>query len=919
MSVQLKNKSEKFIGLLIVGILLVGSMVYLGSYRYLFKKTTGVSAAVNTWDFDSSGGYTFDSARIEVTGGVARLVTVDQTDNDNTTLGFGGGINSDTQWDSSNSWLELDATGESNGLGNFTSRVIDSGTSVAWTTFGWTPRWPYFKELPDSAGADSGYATGTLSMTGNVGLWHLNESSWSGVAGEVIDSSGNANHCVRSGEANTITTGTLQNAGNFSTGGSNDFVNCGRASSLDFGTGDFTISAWFRTASNKAYNGIWGKGTWSSGAAHVSFATHGGYPGFSVGDGSTNFQVYPTDVLTTTVNDNLWHHYVVTVGRSTATSTTITPYIDGLPYSTARSQTLNGNGNVNSTTKDAFIGQAEGGNAFDGQIDEVAVFTRTIGADEVSHMYKRGALRLKHQVRSCSESNCSDGTFIGPDGTNSTYYTELTTSTAGLPSKTLVNISNNRYFQYKTYFEDDSSSYTPELSSISVSPAHYPGESPTIVNSNGTPFALVTGFTDSVVSGTVKYQASNNSSSWYYWDGSNWASASGYAQTNTAAEISRGLTKFPQQVGRGGFFFNAFLNSDGNQLTQLDTITLTRDTTETKERTIVISRIKSIKLGDGSGVTKTRDIPITIEGDNILRFKIETDKTKLFDNKQWIRYEDKDMPFMFTLPEGDGTKTLYFKFMSWDGGEINDFSKTIILTSAETVCTVPEMKRECAIPARSCAPGKGEESCLIPEWACSVPASVCSLPKKKDVGKDAGDGAFPVTSTPAQPTTSTRTTTVEPIKIEEAPISGLTKRPSSMEDLTAHFLVEGDVFMVSSTRKKLSTVYLYHDQLKRPFINDKVFFSWFESFEGAGLKRITQEELDAIPSGNAVPYKASSRLVKIKSSPKVYEVMEGGRLCHIVNEFKAVEKYGISWYKIVDDISAGSIFNTYHIDTKCEL
>lgn len=924
MFAHLRNKQEKLVGLLVVGILLVGSMIYLGSYRYLFEKTTDAFAATPvTWAFDSSGDYTFDSSKVEVTGGVARLVTVDQTDSDNTSTGFGGGTHSNTQWDSSNNWLEFDATGQSGLAGNFTSRILDAGASAPWTTLAWTPRQPYFKELPDSAGADSGYATGTLSMTGNVGLWHFNESSWSGVANEVADSSGSANHCTSSGEASIITTGTLKNAGNFSTGGAVDFVNCGRASSLDFGTGNFSISAWINTTSAKAYNGIWGKGGWSNTLSHIAFATHVGYPSFSVGDGNTNYQYYAGGSSPSTINNGQWRHYVVVVERTGASSTSITPYVDGVLYGTARSQTFGGSGNVNSTSNDAFIGKIFGGDAFDGQIDEVAVFNRVLQGDEIFHMYKRGAVRIKQQVRSCAQSDCSDGTFIGPDGTASTYYTEYTTSTAGLPSKTLVNISDNRYFQYKTFFESNSTSYTPELSSVVASPAHYPGDSPTIVSSAGTPFVIVTGFTDSVASGTIKYQASNNSSNWYYWDGSNWAGASGYSQTNTTGEITAGLPKFRQQVGGGSFFFKAFLNSnDYRQLTQLNDVTLNRDTVEIKERTVVPSKITSIKLGDGSGVTKMRDIPIVIEGENILRFKVETDKSKLLDAQRWMRYEGSGKPFTFTLPEGEGAKTLYFRFMSWDGVEINDFTKTIVLDiSAETVCTVPEAKVECAIPTRFCVPEKGKVSCIIPEWVCpKVPESVCNVPDDKEKGPSS------VTSTPPVPFTTTSTLPVSfttstderglPINVE-APSKDEPTVPLDSVEEVAPRLEEGDIFFASST-KRGSPVYLFQNGKKRPFINDKIFLSWYESFDKAFLKLVNQEDADAIPLGSAVPYKQGSRLVKIKNSPKVYEVEENGRLCHIANEFKAIEKYGVRWSKMVDDISIKSFLESYFVDKKCK-
>lgn len=909
MFVRLKNRQERLIVLLAAGIVIVGSIIYLVSYQYLFKTTDDASAAAAVWGFDTAGDYTIaESTKVEVASGEAHLIAVDQTDNDNTATGFSGGTHSNTQWDAANSWVELDATGQTSGSGNFTSRIIDAGGSAAWTTLAWTPRYPYFKELPDSVGADSGYATGTLNMTGNLGLWHMNEASWNGAANEVVDSSGSGSNCVRQGSASVTTTGKFSNAGAFD--GTTDSLSCGNAASLA-NLATFTYAAWIKPLdiTTNGFSGILGK---------YDFYNFGGM--FVDNTGAFNgYREYLTTSALSASNASVvsvgnWYHTVMTYNESGDRK--IHLYLNGAELSyvtqTASVGTMRDDSNLNLT-----ISNATANRTFNGIIDEVAVFNRVLGDDEIMNMYKRGALRLKYQVRSCAQSNCSDGIFIGPDGTTSAYYSETTTSTVGLPSKTLVDIGNNRYFQYKAFYETDNASYTPELSSVAISPTHYPGDSPTVVNKTGMAFAKLTGLTDTVTTGTVTYQVSSNGSTWYYHDGSRWDVASGVSQSNSTTDITKNISTLHQQVGNGSFYFKAFLqSSSSSQYTKLDRVALTYDTTETSEKTITYPKIKSIKIGDGSGVTKTREIPIIIEGDNLLRFKVETDKAKLSDTRQWIRYEGKDAPFVFTLPEGEGIKTLYFRFLSWDGGEINDFAKTVVLnTVAETVCTAPETKWECTIPVRYCVPGKGEESCSIPEWTCTAPASVCNLPKKKDASKDTGGGS-------TQFTTSTQEAVgpikVEPIKVEAPSEGELIQQPSSTKKLVQG-LDEGDLFMVSSTGKQSSAVYLYQYGRKRPFINDKIFLSWFESFDKAVLKSVTQEEADAIPLGNAVPYKAGSRLVKIKNRPEVYEVMENGRLCHIANEFKAVEKYGFKWNKMVSDISFSSLLNTYHIDPKCEL
>jgi hypothetical protein len=60
----------------------------------------------------------------------------------------------------------------------------------------------------------------------------------------------------------------------------------------------------------------------------------------------------------------------------------------------------------------------------------------------------------KFQIRSCDDTICSGETFIGPDGTSSSYY---------LDSPEETNISDNQYFQFIAYFSTYDLAYSPEL------------------------------------------------------------------------------------------------------------------------------------------------------------------------------------------------------------------------------------------------------------------------------------------------------------------------------------------------------------------------------------------------------------------------------------------------------------------------
>jgi len=98
------------------------------------------------------------------------------------------------------------------------------------------------------------------------------------------------------------------------------------------------------------------------------------------------------------------------------------------------------------------IGRSGDGNYFDGIIDEVAIYNRTLSATEILDHYKRGALRLNLTARSCDDSNCD---------------TESWTDITDISPQDL-SVNNNTYFQYKFEFETDNISYSPELYNVTV-------------------------------------------------------------------------------------------------------------------------------------------------------------------------------------------------------------------------------------------------------------------------------------------------------------------------------------------------------------------------------------------------------------------------------------------------------------------
>ncbi|MBI2557703.1 hypothetical protein HYW20_00100 [Candidatus Woesearchaeota archaeon] len=116
--------------------------------------------------------------------------------------------------------------------------------------------------------------------------------------------------------------------------------------------------------------------------------------------------------------------------------------------------------NINSDTDEAFIigNRIAGDRNFNGSIDEVAIWNRTLSASEIQNLYKRGAYRLNLSVRSCDDSVCSGEA-----------YTQVENFTRGnIQNLTYLNLPNNRYFQYNFTYSN-SSAYGVKLNIENVS------------------------------------------------------------------------------------------------------------------------------------------------------------------------------------------------------------------------------------------------------------------------------------------------------------------------------------------------------------------------------------------------------------------------------------------------------------------
>jgi hypothetical protein len=203
------------------------------------------------------------------------------------------------------------------------------------------------------------------------GYWALDETTGT----NAFDSSGNGN-AGKVTNAVWNANGQLQGCLNFN--GTNSAVQILRAIS-----NDFTISLWVRTTQ------LGGSGQWYRGAGLVDgdFPFNANDFGTALSAGKFAFGIGNPDTTIssiTPINDGAWHHCVATRVQSTGA---ISIYVDGNLETT-------GVGNTNPLTASGallFGALASGGGYFNGSLDDVKIFPRALGGNEVAALYDNSA------------------------------------------------------------------------------------------------------------------------------------------------------------------------------------------------------------------------------------------------------------------------------------------------------------------------------------------------------------------------------------------------------------------------------------------------------------------------------------------------------------------------------------------------
>jgi hypothetical protein len=164
--------------------------------------------------------------------------------------------------------------------------------------------------------------------------------------------------------------------------GVDDYVQVPDSSTLNLGTGDFTIIAWIKASFNQSVT-----------YPQILSKRSGTTDGFLFGlwsDGKLYMQIAGTNYATATgpdLRDNTWHYVAVVRNGSI-----VTYYIDGTNKGSFTSTS-----NMNSTHS-LWIGLDEpaiSNTAFNGTIDEVRIYNRALTTQEIQTLYYASPLVVK--------------------------------------------------------------------------------------------------------------------------------------------------------------------------------------------------------------------------------------------------------------------------------------------------------------------------------------------------------------------------------------------------------------------------------------------------------------------------------------------------------------------------------------------
>ncbi len=336
---------------------------------------------------------------------------------------------------------------------HYDSTVLDLGSVTAtWPDFSWLTNLPFGKELvgdydgDNTPNTDSTASYSSLNSNfgnGLIAYWPLNEDALDTAPGglDFEDYSGLGNHGYEVDGVIPGAEGKFLKSAQYR--GLDENIVVSSNPTLEVAN-TLSGSLWVKLplTNNINHAQIFGKTNFSN--AGWSISRNGSTDQINL---RTDTNLTTNDYITSnaTIFDDQWHHIAFVLDQGVRRV-----YVDGVldnadtyPHGAGFSNTV--------FLRIGRIGSFE----LFGEIDEVALWNRALTDNEVLELYRRGANRIKLQVKSCIDLACNcnsynvapagstndcdgDGTanelddddsykakFIGPGGSGSTYYSEL--------------------------------------------------------------------------------------------------------------------------------------------------------------------------------------------------------------------------------------------------------------------------------------------------------------------------------------------------------------------------------------------------------------------------------------------------------------------------------------------------------------
>jgi len=332
---------------------------------------------------------------------------------------FNKGVYYNTYYNTTNNALQLNST-----TGKYISKIFNAQDPAEWYRIKW---------IASKTGKISAEETDGLIL-----LMHLDETS-----GTITDDSGQNNNGTYNGNLYSQT-GEINKSIGFD--GHNDEIKIERTNNPELDpTKEVTLSAWVKNT-NRNHNYM-----------RYIICRAGGSQGCSYGlyfnDGNT-YDRLGTEIVTnngrqrkewdwTGINTK-WFHWAMTF-----TNGTMKLYVNGQEKA---NWTGLGNTLVHRTqyaNDDLYIGATDTAKNAYAHIDEVAIWNRTLNAQEIEEIYTRAITDFNISIRGCSDITCNNSQWNRTETQN-------------------ILINNTQYFQFKTELSTENTNYSPQIFRVKI-------------------------------------------------------------------------------------------------------------------------------------------------------------------------------------------------------------------------------------------------------------------------------------------------------------------------------------------------------------------------------------------------------------------------------------------------------------------